>query len=138
MEMIPIPAFLDRRNPECKLYIGNKNTEVSNSHRKFVKDFSEVHKECRKLTANFKSKLAYEVIQYVRRGFDTFGKIKKVCDALPNFGTVSVRELKSAIRYAKTNRIPMPKVIGKGKKRQTIIVYRILSIKGRTYEVVDV
>ena len=129
--------FLDRRNPKCIHYV-NKESEVSDSHKKFKNEFSEIHKECRKLTANFKSKLAYEVIQYVRRGFNTFGKLKKVCDVLPNFGTVSERELKSAIRYAKVNRIPMPKVIGRGRKRQTIVTYRILSIKGRTYEVVDV
>ena len=137
--MPPIPAFLDRRNPECKLYIGNKNTEVSNSQKKFLKDFSQVNKECRKLTSNFKSKMAYEIVQYVRRGFDTFGKLRKAISALPDLGFVSDRELKAGIRYALVNRIPVPKVVGRGKSRQTSIKYLILSKKtSKTYEAVEV
>ena len=49
----------------------------------------------RKLTAAFKSRVAMAVIAQVRRGADTFGKIRK---ALPEYDD---RELKSGIRYAK-------------------------------------
>jgi hypothetical protein len=136
MEMIPIPAFLDRRNPECKLYIGNqKSIRV----QEFPVVVSTNQNTQRALTNTFKSKMAYEIIQYVRRGFDTFGKLRKAISAVPHLGAVTDRELKAGVRYALVNRIPVPKVVGRGKSRQTTVRYFTLAKKSsKTYEAVEV
>ena len=136
MEMIPIPAFLDRRNPECKLYIGNQTSVIV---KKVPEIVSTNQNTQRALTNIFKSKMAYEVIQYVRRGFDTFGKLRKAISAVPHLGAVTDRELKAGVRYALVNRIPVPKVVGRGKSRQTTVRYFTLAKKSsKIYEAVEV
>ena len=136
MEMIPIPAFLDRRNPECKLYIGNQTSVIV---KKVPEIVSTNQNTQRALTNTFKSKMAYEVIQYVRRGFDTFGKLRKAISAVPHLGAVTDRELKAGVRYALVNRIPVPKVVGRGKSRQTTVRYFTLAKKSsKIYEAVEV
>ena len=136
MEMIPIPAFLDRRNPECKLYIGNQTSVIV---KKVPEIVSTNQNTQRALTNTFKSKMAYEVIQYVRRGFDTFGKLRKAISAVPHLGAVTDREIKAGVRYALVNRIPVPKVVGRGKSRQTTVRYFTLAKKSsKIYEAVEV
>lgn len=136
MEMIPIPAFLDRRNPECKLYIGNQTSVIV---KKVPEIVSTNQNTQRALTNIFKSKMAYEVIQYVRRGFDTFGKLRKAISAVPHLGAVTDREIKAGVRYALVNRIPVPKVVGRGKSRQTTVRYFTLAKKSsKIYEAVEV
>ena len=136
MEMIPIPAFLDRRNPECKLYIGNQTSVIV---KKVPEIVSTNQNTQRALTNTFKSKMAYEVIQYVRRGFDTFGKLRKAISAVLHLGAISDRELKAGIRYALVNRVPVPRVIGRGKSRQTTVRYFTLAKKSsKIYEAVEV
>ncbi len=136
MEMIPIPAFLDRRNPECKLYIGNQKSIRVQEVPVVVPTNQNTQ---RALTNTFKSKMAYEIIQYVRRGFDTFGKLRKAISAVPHLGAVTDRELKAGVRYALVNRIPVPKVVGRGKSRQTTVRYFTLAKKSsKIYEAVEV
>ena len=136
MEMIPIPAFLDRRNPECKLYIGNQTSVIVKKVQEIVSTNQNTQ---RALTNPFKSKMAYEVIQYVRRGFDTFGKLRKAISAVPHLGAVTDREIKAGVRYALVNRIPVPKVVGRGKSRQTTVRYFTLAKKSsKIYEAVEV
>lgn len=136
MEMIPIPAFLDRRNPECKLYIGNQTSVIV---KKVPEIVSTNQNTQRALTNTFKSKMGYEIIQYVRRGFDTFGKLRKAISAVPHLGAVTDRELKAGVRYALVNRIPVPKVVGRGKSRQTTVRYFTLAKKSsKIYEAVEV
>tara|TARA_B100002019_G_C20953031_1_gene442532 strand:- start:129 stop:533 length:405 start_codon:yes stop_codon:yes gene_type:complete len=134
--MIPIPAFLDRRNPECKLYIGNQKSIRVQEVPVVVPTNQNTQ---RALTNTFKSKMAYEIIQYVRRGFDTFGKLRKAISAVPHLGAVTDRELKAGVRYALVNRIPVPKVVGRGKSRQTTVRYFTLAKKSsKIYEAVEV
>ena len=136
MEMIPIPAFLDRRNPECKLYIGNQKSIRVQEVPVVVPTNQNTQ---RALTNTFKSKMGYEIIQYVRRGFDTFGKLRKAISAVPHLGAVTDRELKAGVRYALVNRIPVPKVVGRGKSRQTTVRYFTLAKKSsKIYEAVEV
>ena len=136
MEMIPIPAFLDRRNPECKLYIGNQKSIRVQEVSVVVPTNQNTQ---RALTNTFKSKMAYEIIQYVRRGFDTFGKLRKAISAVPHLGAVTDREIKAGVRYALVNRIPVPKVVGRGKSRQTTVRYFTLAKKSsKIYEAVEV
>ena len=136
MEMIPIPAFLDRRNPECKLYIGNQKSIRVQEVPVVVPTNQNTQ---RALTNTFKSKMAYEIIQYVRRGFDTFGKLRKAISAVPDLGAVTDREIKAGVRYALVNRIPVPKVVGRGKSRQTTVRYFTLAKKSsKIYEAVEV
>ena len=136
MEMIPIPAFLDRRNPECKLYIGNQKSIRVQEVPVVVPTNQNTQ---RALTNTFKSKMAYEIIQYVRRGFNTFGKLRKAISAVPHLGAVTDRELKAGVRYALVNRIPVPKVVGRGKSRQTTVRYFTLAKKSsKIYEAVEV
>jgi len=136
MEMIPIPAFLDRRNPECKLYIGNQKSIRVQEVPVVVPTNQNTQ---RALTNTFKSKMAYEIIQYVRRGFDTFGKLRKAISAVPHLGAVTDREIKAGVRYALVNRIPVPKVVGRGKSRQTTVRYFTLAKKSsKIYEAVEV
>ena len=136
MEMIPIPAFLDRRNPECKLYIGNQKSIRVQEVPVVVPTNQNTQ---RALTNTFKSKMAYEIIQYVRRGFNTFGKLRKAISAVPHLGAVTDREIKAGVRYALVNRIPVPKVVGRGKSRQTTVRYFTLAKKSsKIYEAVEV
>ena len=136
MEMIPIPAFLDRRNPVCKLYIGNQKSIRVQEVPVVVPTNQNTQ---RALTNTFKSKMAYEIIQYVRRGFDTFGKLRKAISAVPHLGAVTDREIKAGVRYALVNRIPVPKVVGRGKSRQTTVRYFTLAKKSsKIYEAVEV
>lgn len=136
MEMIPIPAFLDRRNPECKLYIGNQKSIRVQEVPVVVPTNQNTQ---RALTNTFKSKMGYEIIQYVRRGFDTFGKLRKAISAVPHLGAVTDREIKAGVRYALVNRIPVPKVVGRGKSRQTTVRYFTLAKKSsKIYEAVEV
>ena len=136
MEMIPIPAFLDRRNPECKLYIGNQKSIRVQEVPVVVTTNQNTQ---RALTNTFKSKMAYEIIQYVRRGFNTFGKLRKAISAVPHLGAVTDREIKAGVRYALVNRIPVPKVVGRGKSRQTTVRYFTLAKKSsKIYEAVEV
>ena len=51
---------------------------------------------------------------------------------------VEDREIKSAIRYSLTNRIPTGKVIGKGKTRHLAIKYKMLTINLKTYKVIEI
>jgi hypothetical protein len=83
----------------------------------------------RKLTAAFKSRVALSVIAQVRKGADTFGKIRK---ALPEYDD---RELKSGIRYAEKW---MPMLERRGSKRKPIMhQYQArLERDGRRYRVV--
>jgi len=87
------------------------------------------HYEKRKLTAAFKSRVAMAVIAQVRKGADTFGKIRK---ALPEYDD---RELKSGIRYAEKW---MPMLERRGSKRKPIMhQYQArLERDGRRYRVV--
>ena len=83
--------------------------------------------------------MAYEIIQYVRRGFDTFGKLRKAISAVPHLGAVTDREIKAGVRYALVNSIPGPKVVGRGKSRQTTVRYFTLAKKSsKIYEAVEV
>ena len=87
------------------------------------------HYEKRKLTAAFKSRVAMAVIAQVRKGADTFGKIRK---ALPEYDD---RELKSGIRYAEKW---MPMLESRGSTRKPIMhQYQArLERDGRRYRVV--
>ena len=91
-----------------------------------------------RLTRNLKSKLALEIIQYVRANYNTFGKVRKAISASSDFSRITDREIRAGLRYAMTNRIPVPKVIGRGKSRQTTVRYYTMAVKGRTYSAVEV
>jgi hypothetical protein len=131
--MPPIPDFLVRKK--------NKNLNqkpVFFEEKVPVKTFNNKNVQ-RALTRTLKTKLAHTVIQYVRKDFNTFGKLRKAIINLPDLGLVTDREIKSGIRYALVNRVPVTKIVGRGKTKQTTIRYFILSKKSsKTYEVVEV
>ena len=98
--MPPIPDFLLR----------NKFQEVSVE----PVDKPVIHEDKQsiyRLTKNFKSKLALEIIQYVRANFNTFGKLRKAISNSSDFSRITDREIRATLRYAMSNRIPVPKVI---------------------------
>ena len=123
MEDLSIPSFLLRKKEKPK-----EETKI---------EVKVPTKKKRALTTLYKEKLAQDVINYVSKGHNTFGKLRKCLSIHPTFGNVEDREIKSAIRFAMSNRIPSSRVIGKGKTRHLSISYRMLSIKSKTYEIID-
>ena len=140
MNMPPIPDFL-LRDPKKSRFKAPQKGEVIPSgmldtHENICSCRHPLTKK-RSLTNSFKEKLATDIITYVSKGFNTFGKLRKVLSDHPNFGSVEDREIKSAIRYSLTNRIPTGKVIGKGKTRHLAIKYKMLTKKYKTYNVIE-
>ena len=141
MNMPPIPDFL-LRDPKKSRFKAPQQGEVIPSgmldtHENICSCRHPLTKK-RSLTNSFKEKLATDIITYVSKGFNTFGKLRKVLSDHPNFGSVEDREIKSAIRYSLTNRIPTGKDIGKGKTRHLAIKYKMLTINLKTYKVIEI
>jgi hypothetical protein len=153
---LTIPTFLRRGHPDCivgkttvterlaeelgvplhKIELRDEFREgptpsIQKMCKEFVDDRSigEPDEVKRKLTGAFRSRVAMAVIAQVRRGADTFGKIRK---ALPEYDD---RELKSGIRYAEKW---MPMLERRGSKRKPIMhQYQArLERDGRRYRVV--
>jgi len=138
---LTIPTFLRRGHPDCivkqpELTLRDEFREgptpsVTDTMRDFVKAHEMMHQALapRKLTGAFRSRVAMAVIAQVRKGADTFGKIRK---ALPDYDD---RELKSGIRYAEKW---MPMLDRRGSKRKPIMhQYQArLERDGRRYRVV--
>lgn len=123
--MPPIPDFLLRKKQPVK-----KTEDVDPG---IVQEI----KKKKSLTAKYKMRLATEIVPYVEKGMNTFGKLRKSFKVHPDFHDVEDRELRSAIRYAMVNRIPVSRIIGKGKTRHLAIKYRMLAIEGKTYQVIN-
>ena len=141
MNMPPIPDFL-LRDPKKSRFKDPQQGEVipsgmSDTHENICSCRHPLTKK-RSLTNSFKEKLATDIITYVSKGFNTFGKLRKVLSDHPNFGNVEDREIKSAIRYSLTNRIPTGKVICKGKTRHLAIKYKMLTINLKTCKVIEI
>ena len=137
MNMPPIPDFL-LRDPKKSRFKAPQQGEVIPSGMSDTHENKSPLTKKRSLTNSFKEKLATDIITYVSKGFNTFGKLRKVLSNHPNFGNVEDREIKSAIRYSLTNRIPTGKVIGKGKTRHLAIKYKMLTINLKTYKVIEI
>ena len=137
MNMPPIPDFL-LRDPKKSRFKAPQQGEVIPSGMSDTHENKSPLTKKRSLTNSFKEKLATDIITYVSKGFNTFGKLRKVLSDHPNFGNVEDREIKSAIRYSLTNRIPTGKVIGKGKTRHLAIKYKMLTINLKTYKVIEI
>ena len=136
MNMPPIPDFL-LRDPKKSRFKAPQRGEVIPSGMSDTHENKSPLTKKRSLTNSFKEKLATDIITYVSKGFNTFGKLRKVLSDHPNFGKVEDREIKSAIRYSLTNRIPTGKVIGKGKTRHLAIKYKMLTKNYKTYNVIE-
>ena len=118
---LEIPTFLRRGHADCVI------ASVSSVTERPVPVGVPASKP--KLTAASKSRLAASVLSAVKRGHNTFGKLRK---ALPKHDD---RELKSAIRYAKKW---MPQLERRGTRAKPhMIKYQArLVTKGRVYEVI--
>jgi len=136
MNMPPIPDFLLRKANKSRFKDPQMGEVMPSGMSDTHKNTNPVTKK-RSLTNSFKEKLATDIITYISKGFNTFGKLRKVLSDHPNFGNVEDREIKSAIRYSLTNRIPTGKVIGKGKTRHLAIKYKMLTKKYKTYNVIE-
>ena len=133
---LEIPTFLRRGHPDCILHEDMHRraqglaplSDVDRNHRT-DKAVADLMGQKRKLTAAFKARVAMAVIAQVRKGADTFGKIRK---ALPDYDD---RELKSGFRYAEKW---MPMLERRGSKRKPIMhQYQArLERDGRRYRVV--
>jgi len=143
---LPLPPFLDRTREDHPLYNGGKqtidlNTKIGTKFSDSPDSFetkieqsidnkdSETQQrgELSKLTSIFKDKIARDVIGVVKKGNDTFGKIRK---ALKKY---TDRELKSGINFAK-QWLTFANV--KGHKRLLKKYQQRLISKGRKYSVV--
>ena len=140
MNIPPVPDFLLRKQNKSRFKAPQMGEVIpsgmSDTHENICSCRHPLTKK-RSLTNSFKEKLATDIITYVSKGFDTFGKLRKVLSDHPNFGNVEDREIKSAIRYSLTNRIPTGKVIGKGKTRHLAIKYKMLTKNYKTYNVIE-
>ena len=97
MNMPPIPDFL-LRDPKKSRFKDPQQGEVIPSgmldtHENICSCRHPLTKK-RSLTNSFKEKLATDIITYVSKGFNTFGKLRKVLSDHPNFGSVEDREIK--------------------------------------------
>ena len=123
----PTPSLTEQARDLC---ISREALEAHQLMHECIRAGYERRKhEKRKLTAAFKSRVAMAVMAQVRKGADTFGKIRK---ALPEYND---RELKSGIRYAEKW---MPMLERRGSKRKPIMhQYQArLERDGRRYRVV--
>lgn len=123
----PTPSLTEQARDLC---ISREALEAHQLMHECIRAGYERRKhEKRKLTAAFKSRVAMAVMAQVRKGADTFGKIRK---ALPEYDD---RELKSGIRYAEKW---MPMLERRGSKRKPIMhQYQArLERDGRRYRVV--
>tara|TARA_B100000073_G_scaffold166441_1_gene137777 strand:- start:538 stop:951 length:414 start_codon:yes stop_codon:yes gene_type:complete len=136
MNMPPIPDFLLRKQNKSRFKAPQMGEVMPSGMSDTHENKSPLTKK-RSLTNSFKEKLATDIITYVSKGFNTFGKLRKVLSDHPSFGKVEDREIKSAIRYSLTNRIPTGKVIGKGKTRHLAIKYKMLTKNYKTYNVIE-
>ena len=136
MNMPPIPDFLLRKPNKSRFKAPQMGEVIPSGMSDTHENKSPLTKK-RSLTNSFKEKLATDIITYVSKGFNTFGKLRKVLSDHPSFGKVEDREIKSAIRYSLTNRIPTGKVIGKGKTRHLAIKYKMLTKNYKTYNVIE-
>ena len=140
MNIPPVPDFLLRKQNKSRFKAPQRGEVIpsgmSDTHENICSCRHPLTKK-RSLTNSFKEKLATDIITYVSKGFNTFGKLRKVLTDHPNFGNVEDREIKSAIRYSLTNRIPTGKVIGKGKTRHLAIKYKMLTKNYKTYNVIE-
>ena len=86
------------------------------------------------LTMAFKEKVASDIRVLIEQGHNTFGKLRK---KLPQYED---NEIKSALRYAKTNPIQSAKSVGtRMNSRLVISSYLILKTKSKkTYEVIKI
>ncbi len=84
------------------------------------------------LTMAFKEQVASDIRVLIEQGHNTFGKLRK---QLPQYED---NEIKSALRYAKTNAISSAKSVGSRlTSRLVISTYLIVKPKSKkTYEVV--
>ena len=84
------------------------------------------------LTMAFKEQVASDIRVLIEKGHNTFGKLRK---KLPQYED---NEIKSALRYAKTNPIQSAKSVGtRMNSRLVISSYLIVKPKSKkTYEVV--
>ena len=104
MQIPPIPSFLDRTNPSHPLHkqkVVEPIEKTSNVNIPLKKQTS--------LTNKFRQVTAGNVVKCILNGHDTFGKLRKV---LKN----EDREIRSALRYAKTNKVYVHRNVKAGKK----------------------
>ena len=120
IEMPPIPTWLLRGHPDCK--IARQQTVAPAS-------VTLTEQSKRRLTRVFKDKVAIAVIAQVRRGNNTFGKLRK---SVVEFDD---RELKAGIRHA-MKWMPMVERKGTRAKPQINRYQARLELNGRTYSVV--
>ena len=121
-----------------------KRQKVLNNRRKKGSGISHFQKENimivngvqRKvaLTMAFKEKVASDIRVLIEQGHNTFGKLRK---KLPQYED---NEIKSALRYAKTNAIQSAKSVGtRMNSRLVISSYLIVKPKSKkTYEVIKI
>lgn len=130
-DVVPLPPFLDRTREDHPLNNANRDSDSPDSFEtkieQSIDNEDDQKKGVSKLTSIFKDKIARDVIGVVKKGNDTFGKIRK---ALKKY---TDRELKSGINFAK-QWLTFANV--KGHKRLLKKYQQRLVSKGRKYSVV--
>ena len=126
MNMPPIPPFLDRRNPNHPLYKKNVVEPI-----KKISNVTVQLKKSTSLTNKFKQVLASTIVKCILSGHDTFGKLRKVLNN-------EDREIRSALRYAKTTKVYVHRNVKAGKKLDVRVDVYLVVADGKRYQAVKV
>tara|TARA_R100000655_G_scaffold104668_1_gene152159 strand:+ start:881 stop:1276 length:396 start_codon:yes stop_codon:yes gene_type:complete len=127
---LPIPKFLDRTNPSHPLYkqkVVEPIEKTNNVNIPLKKQTS--------LTNKFKQVVAGNIVKCILNGHDTFGKLRKV---LNNGAVMKDREIRSALRYAKTNKVYVHRNVKAGKRIDVRVDTYLVVADGKRYQAVKV